>query len=168
MITVNNKNKSDCIVCYFFHKRCDLKENCTRYIEWKKKQQNVNTAANNNFCLSAVNSDYCFVATDGYGKLVIDSCASCHIYNDGKVFFNLNRSVRKPIVLANNDTVISSREGMIIIRLKANDKKYNNITWKRFVYTNVEQQYFVCKASHRMDFQVDFYIDSVCFIKMHL
>ena len=125
MMTVKTQNKSGGIVCYFCHKRGHFKKNCTRYIVWKKKQQHVNTTANNKFCLSAVNSDYCFVATDGYGKWIIDSGASCHICNDEKVFVNLNRSVRKPIVLANNNTVISNGEGMIKISLKANDQKYN-------------------------------------------
>ena len=72
------------------------------------------------------------VATDDYGKWVIG--ASCHICNDEKVFVNLNRSVRKPIVLANNDTVFSSGEGTIKIRLKANDKKYSYITFENVLF----------------------------------
>ena len=90
------------MVLLLCHKRDRLRKNCR--VGWKKKQQqHVNTAANNNFCLRAVNSDYCFAAADSYGA--VDSDASCHIM---MVFVNLNRSVRKAIAFTDNDTIILS------------------------------------------------------------
>ena len=158
-MTVNNKNKSGGIVYYFCHKRDHLKKN------WKKKQQHVNTAANNRFCLCAVNSNYYFAATDGYGKWITNSGAPCHICNDEKVFVNLNRSIRKPIVLANTDTVISSREGTIKIRLKANDQKFNNITFENVLFVpTVNTNILSVKRLTDKDCKIDFYKDK-CVIR---
>lgn len=52
-----------------------------------------------------------------------------------KVFLNLDTTLKKIIVLVNNETVVSKAEGTIKIKLNTYNNDYNSITFRNVLYT---------------------------------
>lgn len=106
-----NSNRKE-VICYFCHRKGYLKQNCRRYLEWKRKVENLRAHAvkSDNDDSDSNNEssflDFAFVAYNNKqkDKWFFDSGATKHMTNEINFFTALNTNYKSTVRVANKGT----------------------------------------------------------------